>query len=203
MQDPKPRRTQAERLTETRVALLRAARTLFAQRGYGETATEDIVAAAGVTRGALYHHFKDKADLFAALVEQCFAEVLTEIDAAAARAPDAMSALRAGCRGFLAAALKKDRRRILLIDAPAIIGWARWRALDARYGMGALREGLAAAARERNVKLADLDAATHLLSGALNEAALLLASRAAHKPEARRIQRAFDAMLDGLFADAR
>ncbi|MGE0045310.1 MAG: TetR family transcriptional regulator [Hyphomonadaceae bacterium] len=194
------RRTQAERLAETRAALMKAGRALFAAKGYGATAAEEIVAKAGVTRGALYHHFKDKTDLFAALVEEDFAAVLAEVEAAAARAPSARAALSAGARAFLAASLAPSRRRIFLIDAPAVIGWAKWRALDARYGMGSLREGLAASATESGRTLVDLDAATHLLSGALNEAALLLAARRRDGGFAKKIEQSFEAMLDGLLA---
>lgn len=203
MQAPKtsaqaPRRTQAERRAETRAALLRAGAALFAAKGYADAGAEEIVAAAGVTRGALYHHFKDKADLFETIVEQAFADIVAEIDAAAASAPDAAAALRLGSLVWLRASQRKTRRRILLIDAPAVIGWAKWRALDSRYGMGSLREGLEAAARERAIRLADIEIAAHLLSGALNEAALLLAARARDKAFQRRLEASVNALLDCL-----
>jgi AcrR family transcriptional regulator len=191
-----PRRTQADRRAETRAALLRAGARLFAAKGYAETGAEEIVAAAGVTRGALYHHFKDKADLFQAVVEQAFSDIVAEIDAAADAAPDAASALRRGALAWLRASQHKTRRRILLIDAPAVLGWEKWRALDSRYGMGSLREGLAAAARERAIKLADIEIAAHLLSGALNEAALLLAANARDSAFQLRLEASVNALLD-------
>lgn len=191
-----PRRTQAERRAETRAALLRASASLFAAKGFAETGAEEIVASAGVTRGALYHHFKDKADLFEAVVEQAFADIVAEIDAAAAQARDPASALRLGSLAWLRASQHRARRRILLIDAPAVIGWDRWRALDSRYGMGSLREGLAAVARDRAIKLPDIEIAAHLLSGALNEAALLLAAHGRDKAFQRRLEASVSALLD-------
>ncbi len=192
------RRSQAERQAATRAALIVAARDAFAAQGYGATGTEAVVRAAAVTRGALYYHFADKAALFAAVFETVAAEILAAVEAAAADAPSALAALRRGSDAFLAAALAPAARRIYLVDAPAVIGWAQWREIDGRYAMGSLRHGVDAALAERPRTGIDAEAVTCLLSGALNEAALWLAE--ADAPDAdRRLRTTFGLLLDGLF----
>jgi len=197
------RRSQAERNAETRAALLRAARRRFAESGYADTGTEEIVEAAGVTRGALYHHFTDKAALFEAVVEAIAAEILAAIIDAARTRRSAFAALEAGCAAFLDAALAPEVRRIYLVDAVAVLGWARWRAIDARYGMGSLRTGIANVLKEQPDAAVSLDAATHILSGALNEAALWLAEAEDEAAARRRFDQTFRALLRRLFNPSR
>lgn len=196
MQQRSGRRSQAERHAATRAALLAAAREAFATQGYAGTGTEAVVRAAAVTRGALYHHFTDKAALFAAVFEAVAAEILAAIEAAAADAPSALAALHRGSEAFLAAALAPAARRIYLIDAPAVIGWARWREIDGRYAMGALRRGVEGALAECPRPGLDAEAATCLLSGALNEGALWLAET---DGAGERLKTSFRLLLDGLF----
>src|SRR3954465_3492322 len=120
------RSKHAERSDATRAALIAAARRLFAQRGYAGVGTEEIVRAAGVTRGALYHQFADKRELFAAVFEETEAELIAE---AARRAPDAkgpVEALRSGFLGWLDACSEPGTQRIVLVDAPAVLGWEEW-----------------------------------------------------------------------------
>lgn len=168
------RRTKAEKFEETRGQLLGAARLLFGRRGYAETGTEDLVAQAQVTRGALYYHFADKEALFDALVEEIAGEILAAVEAAAAAKTSKLDGLIAGCRAYLDACLAPDIRRIYIIDAASVLGMARMRKLDARYARGSLREGVEEVIVETGVKGLSVDALTALLSGALDEAVLWL-----------------------------
>ena len=134
----KGKRTQAERSASTRDALVRAARPLFAEHGYAAVGTEAIVRAAGVTRGAMYHQFADKVELFAAVFETVEAEVMAGLDAAVAAGAgdDLMATMKLGARAWLEACADPEAHRILLVDAPAVLGWERWRAVGQRYGLG-------------------------------------------------------------------
>ncbi len=137
------RRSQEERRAETRGVLIAAARTLFAEKGFAETSTPEIVSAAGVTRGALYHHFADKTALFAAVVEQEHAQVATGIEQAGDTMPtDPVAALLAGSEAFFSAMSDPGRRRILLVDAPAVLGRDALDQIDARHGLETLVCGL-------------------------------------------------------------
>src|SRR5665648_460638 len=138
-----------EQAEATRAALLEAARALFAQRGYAAVGTEEIVRRARVTRGALYHHFRGKEDLFRAVVEDVERELTERIaaEALAIEAVDPWAALRGGARAFLAASAEPEVQRIIMLDAPAVLGWVQWREIGQRYGLG-LVEGVLEAAME-------------------------------------------------------
>lgn len=178
--DSPDRQTAIGRKTaRTRQRLLSVARRHFAREGYAGAATEAIVAEAEMTRGALYYQFRDKRDLFHAVVEEVAAELVERIGEAADEAATPVEAVVAGSRAFLAHATATDIRRILLIDAPTVLGWAEWRAIDARHGMGSLAEGLQACADARVIEARQVRPLTHLLSGALNEAALALSEKGA------------------------
>jgi AcrR family transcriptional regulator len=173
----------AQRADATRAALIEAARHLFVEKGYFETGTEEIVRAASVTRGALYHHFVDKKALFLAVFE-AVEEDLTS-SAGVIEAKDAFGRLEQGLLGFLQASLLPEVQRVLLIDGPAVLGWQEWRELEARYGLGAIGELLSAAMAEGTVSTQPVDPLAHLLLAALDEAALYIANspdpRAAQK----------------------
>ena len=136
------RRSNRERTEATRGALIAAARSLFADAGYAATGTPDIVAAAQVTRGALYHHFSDKADLFRAVVEAESLAVGEEIARRAGTAEDAMTALLQGARAYFDAMQAAGRTRLLLVDGPAVLGHAEMRRIDRASGEEELRIGL-------------------------------------------------------------
>jgi AcrR family transcriptional regulator len=163
---PTTKLAQREATNET---LIGVARTLFARHGYAHTGTEDIVRAAQVTRGALYYHFKNKEDLFKAVLERVQVQIADRIEVAASGSDDLQTQLRLGCRAFLEICLEPDVQRIALIDAPSVVGWSVWREYDAAHAMKSLRTGLEA------LEIVPLDATTHLLSGAMNEAALWIA----------------------------
>jgi AcrR family transcriptional regulator len=192
------RRTQAQRSAATRAALLAAGRALFAERGYASTAREEIVERAGVTRGALHHHFGTKQDLFAAVFEALEAELATRIATAAMAGADPRDQLRRGCHEFLDAALDPAFQRIVLLDAPAVLGWAAWREVDARYGLGLVIEGLRAVEATGTAEQRRVEPLAHLLLAALNEAAMLVAG--APRPERARdeVGAIVDQLLDSL-----
>jgi AcrR family transcriptional regulator len=171
------RRTQAERSTATRGALVAAARRLFAERGYAAVGTPEVAAAAGVTRGALYHQFSDKADLFLAVYEQVEQEVTERIGelVVAAGARDPLEALTAGAEAFLEACAEPDINRIALLDAPAVLGWEQWRAVGLKYGLGLTEAILRAAMDAGRIAEQPLRPLAHVLLGALDEAALYVA----------------------------
>jgi AcrR family transcriptional regulator len=185
----------------TRQRLVTAARALFASRGYAAVGTEEIVQAAGVTRGALYHQFRDKADLFAAVAEEVEAEVAGRIAVAARDAPDPLAALRAGARLYLDACSEPEVERIILIDAPAVLGIAAWRELAGRYGLGLVQAALQAAMDAGAIARQPVDALSHALVGAVNECALYAAR--ADDPAAARTEctAVLDRLLGSLTVD--
>lgn len=189
---------QRQRSASTRAWLLAVARPLFAERGFHGVAAEEIVAAAGLTRGALYHHFGGKEGLFAAVCDEVQAEVAARIDDAAAAEPDAWAALGAGCRAFLAAGLDPAVRRILLLDGPPVLGWDRWREIDERHGFRLLEEGLAAAMAAGDLAPQPVAPLARLLTGAMNEAVLWAARADDPQRAAAEATAAFDRILAGL-----
>jgi len=183
----------------TRTALLTVARELFAERGYAQVGTEEIVKAAGVTRGALYHHFRDKADLFAAVYEDVEGALMERIaTSAVAAAQDPLELLRAGASGFLDACEDPAVQQIALLDAPAVLGWERWREIGMRYGFGLVRGGLQEAMDAGLIARQPLDALAHLLLGAIDEGAMLIA-RAENPAQVRAdVGAVVDRFLDAL-----
>lgn len=171
------RRTQGERSAATRDALVRAARPLFAARGFAGVGTEAIVTAAGVTRGALYHQFADKTELFAAVFEAVEADITQRIDAAVSESgeSDAVTLMKLGARAWLAAAAEPEVRRIVLLEAPAALGWERWREVGLRYGLGLVQSLIEYAMTSGRIPKSPAEPLAHVLIGALDEAALYVA----------------------------
>ena len=187
------RRTQSERREETRGLLLGAARALFAEKGFAETSTPEIVAKAGVTRGALYHHFADKTALFAAVVEAEHAAVAQGIEAAGDAMPsDPVAALLAGSAAFFDAMSDAGRRRILLVDAPAVLGRAVLDEIDARHGLETLVCGLRDAMDAGAIKRLPVEPLAQLFGALFDRAALAPVERQGEFREA------MAAMLEGL-----
>ena len=200
---PTSSRTQAERLAATRAALLREARALFATEGYEAAGTEEIVKRAKVTRGALYHHFRDKRDLFEAVFTEVAGGIAASIDQTSAPAANPIDALIDGTRGFLDACLDPAVRRIYLIDAPSVLGWHRWRELDAPHNVRSLRDGVAAVLAARPDPALHVEPVTFLLSGAFNEAALWIAEAKDEKAARREMDRVLRQLMERLFGPAR
>jgi AcrR family transcriptional regulator len=189
---------KAENTAATRMALVAAARELFAERGYGATGTEEIVRRARVTRGALYHHFAGKEGLFRAVFADVDREVVERVVAAAGGTTDPWSRLVAGCLAFLDACLDPGVQRILLLDGPAVLGWTAWRELEGRSCLGLLRPALQTVIDAGLLSPQPVELLAQMLFGALTEAALLVA-RAADVPAARADAGAcLVALLEGL-----
>lgn len=169
------KRTQRERREATRGALIGAGRALFGTLGYAETSTNRIVEEAGVTRGALYHHFEDKADLFRAVYESVEQEVVEQIAAAVSSSDDVRSRLRAGAAAFLEACIAQDVQRIALVDAPAVLGWEQWKRIQADHGLGLLTAELDNATEAGALRPQPTGALARVLFGALTEGALHIA----------------------------
>ena len=177
-------RTQAERSETTRTALIEAARRLFAERGYAEVGTEEIVRAAGVTRGALYHHFDGKRDLLRAVYEQLESEIAQEVAAAVTPGASIADTLSSGAEMFLDHCLEPEVQRIVLLDAPAVLGWEEWREIGARYGLGLIEGLLTAGMESGEIRRQPIAPLSHALLGALDEIAMLVAR--AEDPKAAR-----------------
>jgi len=183
--DLPPRRTQAARRSATRTALLDAARALFVEKGFAETGTPEIVAAAGLTRGALYHQFADKRDLFHAVAAREADAISAAIDDATADAVDAQTALKLGSLAYFDAIAMHGSSELLLIQAPAVLGHETAAELLRNVGNTELRSGLGAL--HPAIAPGDLDALTNILSAAFDRAALAIASGAPRLPYERMI----------------
>lgn len=173
MQEKPEVRSNKDRTEATRSALLAAARRLFSEKGYAETSTPEIVRAAGVTRGALYHHFEDKEALFRAVLTEEYRAVAEEITGSANSVPgSAMDALRQGSRGFLNAMAVKGRVRIMLRDGPTVLGQTELDKIDRDTSADTLRLGLTAAMEAGEIKRLPIDALTAQMSALFDRAAL-------------------------------
>jgi len=179
------KRTQIERSEATRAALVDAARALFGERGYGDVGTEEIVARAGVTRGALYHQFTDKQDLFRAVFIAVEEEVISRLGAeVVAKASSAAEALSATMGAWLDVCEEPDVQRIVLLDAPGVLGWEEWREIGQRYALGEAMALLEAAMEAGDIARQPVRPLAHVVVGALDEAALYVA-RAEDRTTAR------------------
>src|SRR5215210_3190579 len=161
---------KAEQSEATRGKLIAVARELFAARSYRGVGTEEIVRRAGVTRGALYHHFRDKQDLFRAVFEEVERELTERTAQVAAGAADPRRALSEGANAFLDATLDPEVQRITLLDAPAVLGWEEWRAIGERYGLGLIQAALQGAMDAGLIEKQPVRPLAHVMMGALDEA---------------------------------
>jgi AcrR family transcriptional regulator len=200
---PSPAAVAARRSAPRRPALIEAARPLFAERGYAGVGTEEIVRAAGVTRGALYHHFDGKKRLFEAVYEQIEAELAERIATGAlnAGAESPLDAMRAGAEMFLRACTEREVQQIALLDGPSVLGWDRWREIGAEHGLGLIEATLQGAIDAGAIAEQPVRSLAHVLMGALDEGAMLVAR--ADDPEAARAEvgRTIDTLLGALSAD--
>lgn len=195
MQQDISRRSNRERSDTTRAAILDAARGLFVTRGYADTSTPDIVAAAGLTRGALYHHFEDKKALFRAVAEREASAVATSIEQATAGGLAARDALKVGASAYFDAMREPGRIRLLLLDGPAVLGKQEMIAIDAAHGQRTLEEGLAEAMASAAPGPDTLSAMASLLSAAFDRAALEIAEGASAELYAETIGTLIDRMV--------
>jgi AcrR family transcriptional regulator len=193
--------THEARTDRTRRRLEKVAARLFGEHGFASVSAEALVEAAGVTRGALYHHYNGKEGLFATVVERHMQELHDTIRQKAASARDPWQALKLGARVFLDECSNPSLQQILFVDAPAVLGWHRWREMDARYGLGMVEQALQAATATDRESRRTATMAAHILVSAMIEAAMVIA-RSENKVSARReadtiIGRLLDAFRNG------
>jgi AcrR family transcriptional regulator len=191
-------RTQAERSEATQAALIAAARRLFADRGYAGVGTEEVVRASGVTRGALYHHFEGKEDLFRAVFEQVERELAERFATEALSKEDPWEGLLAALEMFLDVCVEPEVQRIALLDAPSVLGWDAWREVEARHGLGLIRLALQNLIDAGELEAQPVEPVAHAILGTLIEAGLYVAR--ADQVEAARAQMGtvLRRMLEGL-----
>ena len=194
------KRTQAQRTAATRAALIAAARPLFAEHGYAAISTDQIARAAGVTRGALYHQYSGKEELFAEVVEEIEAEIAAQIGAAieAAAPTDVDAMIGANIDAFLAACAEPDVHRIALLEAPAALGWERWRAICFKYGVGNVERVLQSLMDAGLVAEQPVRPLAHVVAGALDEAALYAARADDRELAVKEARGALHALVTGL-----
>lgn len=197
------RRTQAERREATRAALLGAARELFGDHGYANVGTEEIVQRAGVTRGALYHHFDDKEHLFRAVYELVEEDLTARIAAGVTGVAEPTDMLRSGAAVFLDACLEPEVQRIALLDAPSVLGWEAWREIGQHYGLGLIQTALQSAMDAGAIAQQPVVPLAHVLLGALHEAALLVARANEGRTTRGEVGETLDHLLAALTKPAR
>jgi AcrR family transcriptional regulator len=193
-------RTQAERSAATRQALEAAARRLWGERGYAEVSTPEIAEAAGVTRGAMYHQFPDKIALFVAVLEAVESEVIGRLLAAvgAAQPKTPADALHAAADAWLDIASEPEVRQLVLLDAPSILGWAGFREISLRYGLGMTEQLLSTAIEAGQLKPQPVRSLATVMIGALDEAAMSIANAEDRDHEKESVRAVVHDLIDGL-----
>ncbi|KLO43052.1 TetR family transcriptional regulator [Mycobacterium nebraskense] len=194
------RRTQEERSAATRDALIAAARKLWGLRGYVEVGTPEIAAVAGVTRGAMYHQFADKAALFREVVEAVEQDVMarmgTLVAESGARTP--ADAIRAAVDAWLEVSGDPEVRQLMLLDAPSVLGWAGFRDVAQRYSLGMTEQLITEAVRAGQLPKQPVRPLAHVLIGALDEAAMLIATAEDPKRTRRETRQVLHRLIDGM-----
>lgn len=192
------RQANAERSAATRGKLIEVARELFTAKGYVDVGTEEIVRQANVTRGALYHHFSDKRDLFRAVHEQVEEDMVAAITESMAGIEDPVQLLLAANRRFLDLCTDPSWTRVPLIDAPSVLGWAQWRATDQRYGLGLATLALTAGMDAGALRRAPVRPLAHLLLAAMGEAGLMIAQAEDPQAERAEVEPTLVGLIEGL-----
>ena len=190
--------TQEERRETTRKAVLRVAQRHFGSFGYNNVTVDQIATDADVAKGAIYHYFPSKADLFEAVVQAVAAEILAEVKATLVQQPDILAAMFAGHRAFFAACAKPQFAQIYLKDGPSILGWNRWREIDAHHFGGMVRDGLLAAMELGVFTKRPIDPLVGLILGAVTEAAIACANSENFAEAAKGYVEGLEAILNGL-----
>jgi AcrR family transcriptional regulator len=188
--------TQSERREKTRGAIVKAARRIFGERGFAATTMDDIAASARVAKGAVYHHFKTKEELFGAVFDQVSHDLVVEIDRIARAEKDVLAALAAGTEAYFAACAKGATGQIILRDGPAVLGWERWREIDAKHFGGKLPRAIAVAIENGLIERQPVEPLARLLLGAMTEAAI--ACSTGSEVSGAEYARAFRRLLDAL-----
>ena len=192
--------SKAEQADATRTALVAVARRLFTERGYAATSTNEIVERAGVTRGALYHHFSTKDELFRAVFEQLEDEVTKRVAEEALRGADPLEQLRLGSRAYLDVCLDPAVQRVVLVEGPSVLGWETWQEIENRYGYGLVVAGVETAMAAGLVDAQPVEPLAHVLFGALTEAGMVVARAEDPRTARTEMDAAMDRLRDGLRA---
>jgi AcrR family transcriptional regulator len=193
-------RTQAERSAATQTALVTAARRLWGERGYADVSTPEIAQAAGVTRGAMYHQYADKTKLFLAVIEAVEADVIERLAGAvgAAQPKTPAEALRIAADAWLEIASEPEVRQLVLLDAPSILGWAGFREISLRYGLGMTEQLLSAAVEAGQVRPQPIRPLATIMLGALDEAAMSIANADDPEQEKAEVRTVVHNLIEGL-----
>jgi AcrR family transcriptional regulator len=196
--DSKRMATQAQRRQHTREAIVAAATTLCGDKGFAATLMDEIAAAAGVAKGAVYHHFPTKEAVFEAVLRKISAALAIEVHAKAAQASDVLGMLAKGTEAYFEACAQGATGRIVLKDGPVVLGWARWREIDEEYFGRAIPEALRLAADQGLIERQPIGPLSRLLMGAITEAAVACAESADPVTTGRDHAKAFERLLHGL-----
>lgn len=189
---------QAERLEATRTAIVGAATDLFGRQGYVETTMDKIAAAAGIAKGAVYHHFSTKERLFETVFEATTVGLAAHVAAAAAAASDVWDALSIGTQAYFEACSADATAQIILKDGPAVLGWERWREIDAAHFGRTMPAVLEAAMDQQLIAPQPIEPLARLLLGAVTEAAAACAASASPAETGREHAAAFQSLIEGL-----
>ena len=193
-----PPSLRAEQVRQTRAALIGAARRLFGKDGFAATSVEDVAHAARLTTGALYHHFPNKTALFESVFEDVHTELMAASVQAASGAHDELELLSLGFEAFLDAVLQPEVQQIIITDAPAVLGLARFTELDERYAFAAITATLASASASGLLRVEDPDTLARLLLGALTRGGMLIASAPRPRETRDAVAKSIRALLNGL-----
>jgi AcrR family transcriptional regulator len=188
--------TQSERREKTKAAIVKAARRIFGERGFAAATMDDIAAGARVAKGAVYHHFRTKEELFGAVFDQVSRELVIEIDRIARAEKDVLAAMAAGTEAYFAACAKGAIGQILLRDGPAVLGWERWREIDTKHFGGKIPRALSVAIENGLIARQPVEPMARLLLGAMTEAAV--ACSTGSEVSGAEYARAFRRLLDAL-----
>lgn len=189
---------QAERRAATTEAIQTAARRLFGTQGFAATTMDEIAEGAGIAKGAVYHHFKTKEAVFEAVFDLVSRDLLVEIDSAARAEKDVLAAMVAGTQHYFAATAKGPTGQIILRDGPAVLGWERWREIDARHFGGKMPRALSVAMEAGLIAKQPVEPLARLLLGAVTEAAVACAGRADIARAGAEYARAFKSLVEAL-----
>jgi AcrR family transcriptional regulator len=189
---------QAERRAATTEAILKAGRRLFGERGFAATTMDDIAEAAQVAKGAVYHHFATKEAVFEAVFDAVSRDLVADVERATRTERDVLAAMVAGTQHYFAACAKGPTCQIILRDGPAVLGWERWREIDAQHFGGKFPLALAAAMDAGLIARQPIEPLSRLLLGAVTEAAVACAGRSDVLKAGGEYSRAFKSLLEAL-----
>lgn len=190
--------TKSEKAASTKAKIIAVARKLFATRGYAGTSTEALLEELEISRGALYHHFENKEELFAAVMEAVEADITAATAKARGSTTDPVEALRRAFNAFLDLACEAEVRQIVLMDAHSVLGWQKWREIEDRYGLGRLKLAMKAIAATGRIPKDMIDPFAHILLASLIEAGFLVARSPDSRAAARMGRKAMKELLERL-----